>query len=159
VQLFSEKLRPSALAEALVVKYEDGQLFFTPKALKLKHDPLTGKKLWEDREFRRKFLIGNREEVVRKPKKDRKTKELTGYEYVYKFKLDKASLFTRLQINADLSYFQNAALKFNPYFTLEEERTVAQEQADNDGKFTFKFKSPFNETKQVRACHCSRPIL
>lgn len=150
VQLFNEKLKPSKLAEALVVKYDDGQLFFTPKALKLKLSNQTGENLWEDRDFCRKFLIGNCKEVSIKPKKDRKTKKLTGYEHVYKFELDKASLFKRLNddhINDDLSYFQNAALKFNPYFTLEEERTVAQEQAGNDGKFTFKFKSPFNETK------------
>jgi len=141
VQLFSEKLRPSALANALVIRYGSGELFFTPKALKLNPSKLG------DGEFRRKFLIGERVQVVRKEKKDRKTKEVTGFEYVYKFKLDLASLFARLNINVDLSYFQKAALEFNPYFTLEEERTVAQEQAAEGGKFTLKFKSPFNETK------------
>lgn len=141
VQLFREKLRPSALANALVIKYSSGELFFTPKALKLNPSNL------EDGEFRRKFLIGERVQVARKEKKNRKTKEVTGYEYVYKFQLDLASLFARLKINADLSYFQKAALEFNPYFTLEEERTVAQEQVNEGGKFTLKFKSPFNETK------------
>lgn len=148
VQLFSEKLRPSALANALVIRYGSKELFFTPKALKLNPSKL------EDVKFRRKFLIGERVQVVRKEKKDRETKEVTGFEYVYKFKLDLAllfarlnSLFPRLKINVDLSYFQKAALEFNPYFTLEEERTVAQEQAAEGGKFTLKFKSPFNETK------------
>jgi len=141
VQLFHKKLRPSALANALVIRYGSGELFFTPKALKLNPSKL------EDGEFRRKFLIGERVQVVRKEKKDRKTKEVTGFEYVYKFQLDLASFFARLKINVDLSYFQKAALEFNPYFTLEEERTVAQEQAAEDGKFTLKFKSPFNETK------------
>ena len=140
VQLFREKLRPSALANALVIRYGSGELFFTPKALKLNPSKL------ENEEFRSKFLIGDRVQVVRKEKKDRKTKEVT-FEYVYKFKLDLASLFARLKINVDLSYFQKAALEFNPYFTLEEERTVAQEQTAEGGKLTLKFKSPFNETK------------
>ena len=144
VQLFSEKLRPSALANALVIKYGSGELFFTPKALKLNLSNL------KDGEFRRKFLIGERVQVARKQKKNRKTKEVTGYEYVYKFRLkadDLDELQARLKINVDLSYFQKAALEYNPYFTLEEERTVAQEQAAEGGKFTLKFKSPFNETK------------
>lgn len=141
VQLFREELRPSTLANALVIKYASGELFFTPKALKLDSSNL------EDREFCHKFLIGDRVPVVRKEKKDRKTKELTGFEYVYKFKLDLASLFARLKIDVNLSDFQKAALEFNPYFTLEEERTVAQEEANEGGTFTLKFKSPFNETK------------
>jgi len=137
VQLFSEQLRPSALAEALVVKYKDEQLFFTPKALKLDASNL------EDVGFRRKFLIGEKVQVVKKEKKARKTEVVTGYEYVYKFKLDVASLLARLKINAGLSPFQKAALEFNPYFTLEEERNLLQERV----KSTLKFKSPFNETK------------
>lgn len=141
VQLFVEELRPSTLANALVIKYASGELFFTPKALKLNSSNL------EDREFCRKFLIGDRVPVVRKEKKDRETKELTGFEYVYKFKLDLASLFARLKIDVNLSDFQKAALEFNPYFTLEEERTVAQEKTNEGGTFTLKFKSPFNETK------------
>lgn len=136
VQLFSEQLRPSALAEALVVKYKDEQLFFTPKALKLDASKL------EDVEFRRKFLIGEKVEVVKKEKKARKTQVVTGYEYVYKFKLDVDSLLARLQIDA-VSPFQKAALEFNPYFTLEEERNLLEERV----KSTLKFKSPFNETK------------
>lgn len=141
VQLFSHKLKPSTLANALVVKYDNNEIFFSPKALKINASNLN------DEEFLSKFLLGEKVQVERKEKKDRRTKEVNGYEYVYKFRLDLASLFARLGISVELTYFQKATLEFNPYFTLEEKRTVEQEQTNQEGALTLKFKSPYNETR------------
>lgn len=132
VQILDHCVKDSQLAQALVIKYANGNMYFSPKGLKWVGDRVA--ELLGEADFRAAFCIGESVLVARSERGGKVTES-----YLFKATDD---ILSRLGVSAETcSAWQLQYLKFNPYFKME--------QVTKEGTTTceLKFKSPFNETK------------
>lgn len=134
VQIHDDHVKDCPLAQALVLKYANGNTYFSPKGLKWTGDRVD--ELLNDTNFRAAFCLGESVLVDQsKHNHGRHIKEL----YLFKATDD---MLARLGVSAETcSAWQLQYLKYNPYFKME--------KVTKDGETTIelKFKSGFNETK------------
>jgi len=128
IQILDEHVEESPLAQALVVKYENGQMFCSPKGLKWVDERVV--ELLGNADFRTDFCLGEPVLVARSERGGKVTEK-----YLFKATDD---MLSKLGVEA-VTAWQRAYLEYNPYFKME--------VTTKEGKTTreLKFKPSFNE--------------
>lgn len=128
IQILDEHVEESPLAKALVVKYENGNMFCSPKGLKWVGERVVA--LLENAVFRADFCLGEPVLVARSERGGKVSEK-----YLFKATDD---MLSKLGVEA-VTAWQRAYLEYNPYFKME---VITKE-----GKTTheLKFKPSFNE--------------
>jgi len=135
IQILDEHVEESPLAKALVVKYENGKMFCSPKGLKWVGERVVA--LLANVVFRADFCLGEPVLVARSERGGKVTRK-----YLFKATDDMLSKLgvelSKLGVEA-VTAWQRAYLEYNPYFKMEvttKEGTTTRE---------LKFKPSFNE--------------
>jgi len=135
IQILDEHVEESPLAKALVVKYENGKMFCSPKGLKWVDGRVVA--LLEKAVFRADFCLGE-PVLVARSERGGKVSERGGKvteKYLFKATDD---MLSKLGVEA-VTEWQRTYLEYNPYFKME--------VTTKEGKTTheLKFKPAFNE--------------
>lgn len=128
IQILDKHVEESPLAKALVVKYENGNMFCSPKGLKWVDGRVVA--LLEKAVFRADFCLGEPVLVARSERGGKVTEK-----YLFKATDD---MLSKLGVEA-VTEWQRTYLEYNPYFKME--------VTTKEGKTTheLKFKPAFNE--------------